>query len=74
MLLELARLLRGGDLRLGRLTQQFVGALKMPRFNFRLGLFDERFRSRVVRVQGRDLRLQSLVVVGNAIQRLGKPL
>jgi hypothetical protein len=30
LLLELTSRLRGGDLRLGRLTQQFVRALEMP--------------------------------------------
>ena len=44
----------------------------MPGFNFGLGLFDERFRSRIVRVQGRDLRLQSLVVACDFGQRLGQ--
>ena len=70
--MQLARLLRGGDLRLRRLAQQFVGALEMPGVDLGLGLFDERSRSRVVRVQRGDLRLQPLVVAGDLGQRLGQ--
>ena len=60
LLSQLVRLLRGGDLCLRRLAKQLVGALEMPGVDFGLGLLDERFRSRIIRVQGRDLRLQPL--------------
>ena len=37
----------------------------MPGFDFRFGLLDERFRDRIVWIEGRNLRLKSLVIGGD---------
>ena len=65
-----ARLLRGGDLSLSRLPQQFVRLLKVSRLNFALGLVYERSRVRIARVQRRDLCLQPPVILRCFCQRL----
>jgi hypothetical protein len=51
---EFAGPLRGGDLRLRRLTQQLMSAREMPRLDFQLGLIDEFSSRRIVRVQRRN--------------------
>jgi hypothetical protein len=53
LFLQLERPLRRGDLRLRRLAQQLVGALKMPGLDLGLGLLKQFPCDRVVRIQRR---------------------
>ena len=64
--------LRGRDLGLCRLTQQFMSALEMPGLDLGLGLFDKCLRGRIVGIESRDLRLKPLKINGDVTQRLGQ--
>lgn len=63
---------RGGDLGLRRLPQKLVGAVEMTRVDLGLGLLDKFACLWIVRVQRRDLCLQSLVVGCGLGQRLSQ--
>jgi hypothetical protein len=63
LFLQLERPLRRGDLRLRRLAQQLVGALKMPGLDLGLGLLKQFPCDRVVGIQRRVSANQGEIAV-----------